>query len=159
MGAAIVDELLGTLLRKTLAPYEGSEDRDDLLKRTLQSLDAKATLAYRLGLLDTPTRDMIGQIGRIRNKMAHRFHERSLADGTVKTEVQGLFGLAAKHSLASPQKLDAGLALIKGRDFTAMKPEARRFRLALSMVIVALEEGTVRARRLAKRKPLVAMPK
>lgn len=155
VGAAGVDELLRKLLAKVLAPPSGATD--DLLGRTLQSMDAKATLVHRLGLIDDPTREMIRLIGGIRNKMAHRFREGSLVDGEVKGQVRDLVGLMKARSAPGAAKLDE-VALLKHPGFSGMKEQALRFRVALAIVMVALDEATLRATRIALRRPLVPLP-
>jgi predicted membrane chloride channel (bestrophin family) len=89
LGAAYIDERLAEIILNYL---RDSKVTKNLLDKQIQSLDARTSLAFALGLINQDEYEGINQIRKIRNQFAHDFLEDlSFEDKVISSQCGNLF--------------------------------------------------------------------
>lgn len=154
VGAATVDELLGDLLKKVLRPPQG-DDRLFGPDAPLGSFSSRIEMASRLGLIDEPITAGLQLVRKIRNAMAHKILAHSLSLGAEQDRTRELFRVVCERVKASPALWDR---IVPARVPRIRSTPGKQFRLALSFLIVALEEGVETASPIHATAPLCSIP-
>jgi DNA-binding MltR family transcriptional regulator len=90
--AAIFDDSLSNLLRQYLVPNPSStDDLFDGVNAPLATFSAKISMAHRLGLISSAFARNLVLIKRIRNEFAHKIHNCTFEDSSIKARVFELY--------------------------------------------------------------------
>ncbi len=139
LSGAMIDLMLGELLRKVFLP--ASKAVDPLLNERgpLSSLYSKNVMAHRLGLIDDNLRDTIDIIRDIRNTYAHRLEYSGLSSQPYSSKIEQAYKLISWYDpiIAEAKKI-----------YGAEENGAMQFRLTSAIVALRLKLAV------AEQKPL-----
>lgn len=90
LGSAKIEVLLGKLLDKFLLPLPGSSDNLLDADGPLSTFNARKSICYRLGLIDTKLAKLLHIFRRLRNSYAHEVTSANLRSGPGRDRVLSL---------------------------------------------------------------------
>lgn len=91
ISAALIDETIGKIIRKTLIVSKNQKDElFEIPYAPLQNFSAKIDISYRLGLINSNTHSALHEIRKIRNVFAHCFLPVSFEDQKVLNRIKNI---------------------------------------------------------------------
>ncbi|SFQ70806.1 hypothetical protein SAMN05216567_12848 [Variovorax sp. OK605] len=130
LGAAKIDALLFQLLAGVLLPSDTKADELLGQDKPLGTFSARATICYRLGLIDKDLLHAITLVRRIRNDFAHRLRGVSLTSGENGNRVRDLI---------APLRASSGFEWLTDGGRQKIVGPAMEFRAAISLLYLRLE--------------------
>ena len=152
VGVARVDAALERLLQAVLLPSPGRSDSLFQTDRPLGSFGARISLAYRLGLIETPVERALHTLRRVRNAFAHSSDSASLSDPAYAERLAQAYRDARANPLWGP--LESVLSKAGGASEPSVDPALRDYILLIT-ILVAFLEAT--AQQLSPQLPAVVM--
>lgn len=135
LGAAKLDSLLYHLIQRFLLPSTGKHD--ELLDgdAALGTFSARIQIAYRLGIIDAELTRALNLIRRIRNQFAHEISDATLDRGAHHDRIQELIS-----PLVKCQEFHHFRNRVTSQN-VSQKGTSIDFRVALAMIVIALDSG------------------